>query len=255
MATTVGTVSAEQTTSGVTATIDANCRGLWIVGLKGSTTTAVHQLATITIGGLSFTFHESQLLTQVHCCGYYLLDISGRSNNVITITGWTMGLAADQYRWRYVNLINPTNALALAAESGTTANANGGTTSFSLAPGAGVTARTLIANNVQSVSGGATGQSGLTSPTTHYQDIAGPSGTSHEKWMNSGTITGTTSVGWTFGAGSNTQRSMIGIAIKDGSALVTQPRGRSWVLGALPEIALPLLGQGLVAARAIPAVA
>lgn len=249
---TIGTVSAELTTSGVTATIDSTCRGLYIVGFLGSNTSAAHTLATISIGGLSFTFHHSGLNGQVHCCGYYLANIAGRSNNVITITGWTMGSAVNQYRWRYANILHPTSLVSMVNGNSNGALANGGTFLVSLAPGAGVQARAIAMCNVQSVSSGATGASGFTTPTTHFSDVAGPTGTSHEKWGNSGTITGTTSVGWTMGSGSNQQRAGVGTAWAEGAPLVTPSKGRIWALGALPEIALPLLGHGLVAARVVP---
>lgn len=250
---TVGTVSAEFTTTSQAITVDATTRGLWIALLGGSNTGFTHTQATISIGGKSFTFHETQLSTQVHCCGYYLEDVSGRTNNTVSLSGGTFGSAVNQYRWRAYCINHADHKVLLAAEGGTNAVANGGTTSFTLNPGAGVDARAVLAINYQDLSGGVTGSSGLTSPTNHFSHVAGPSGTSHGKNGDSGSITGSTSVGYTFGAGSNTQRALIGTAWKEGAALAPRNASRFWILGALPSVSLPVLPLGLVAARSVPA--
>src|SRR4029078_10398377 len=64
---TVGTVSGELTASG-SVTIDSTTRGIWIVMYGGSNTTFTHGTQTASLGGLSAILHETQLITQVHCC-------------------------------------------------------------------------------------------------------------------------------------------------------------------------------------------
>jgi hypothetical protein len=107
-------------------------------------------------------------------------------------------------------------------------------TTVTLNPGAGVEAKAIIAGNSQNFSAAMNGTVGLTSPANQYSGVTGPTGTSHVKRSDSGDITGSATCGFSWGAGSNTQRVVVGSAWKEGAAIAT-PRSRAYVLATLPS--------------------
>lgn len=228
-----GGASAELTAGG-TISINAGTRAIWIPFFGGSNTTFTHAAATVSLGGLAATLHESRSQVQVHMCGYYIEDISGRSNNVLSVSGVSLGTGVNQYRFRVHLIDHPTNKVLLAAEGGNNALGNGGTLTTALAQGAGVESLVLVAANAQALSGALAATTGMASPVGIYSGVGGPAGTSHTKRSDRSDETGSTTPGHTFGSGSNTQRSMLATAWKEGVPLVippTPPRGRIFTFG------------------------
>lgn len=231
---TLGTVSGELTASGA-ITIDATTRALWIVMFGGSNTSFAHGTQTASVGGKAATLHESRSQTQVHLCGYYIEDLAGRTDNVLTLGGTVgYGVNINQYRVRVFCINHATHKVLLAAEGGNNALANGGSLTTALAQGAGVESLVLALGNAQNLSAALNGTTGMTSPTNIFSGVAGPSGTSHTKRADRSDETGSTTPGHTYGSGSNTQRTALATAWKQGAALAPRSASRAWVLGALP---------------------
>lgn len=253
MARPTASITSRFSTNGATFTPPLNARGM-MVSLHGNPASAIsgftHAMTGCTFGGVALTLDESRTQTASHTDMFYLGNYAsfiGRSSNVLSFTGGTMGTANTQYQGYIIWLLHPTHTVSFVDAAGANSIVSNATAfSATAVIPAGVDVLLVHAMRCNTITISAVvSQAGQ----THLVDEA--FAFCHTK-VDTEQATGSAAGSFTNSSGANLTMAIISYGWKEGTPVAPRNASRMWAFGALPEVALPILPLGLQAARAIP---